>query len=268
MSSLLHQNFDIDRYLNPLIPSPPWARIPQPIAHFLGHRNHDVKTCGNLVLVPWAAVGIFLSLILIQIICHQIAEIANHGPMIVASFGAAAVLEFYATESPFSQPRNFFLSQITAAIIGVSCSKLFQLSGHFDDIRWLGGALACAVTTAIMGLTKTVHPPAGATALISVVDDAAVGLGWEFIGIVVLSCAIMMAVALLTNNVFCRFPLFWWTPAVLKKEDRLASVSEDEEKQTIPQAELILRRHDVLIPDHVELTEEERLLLDRLRDRL
>ncbi|KAI0592756.1 HPP family-domain-containing protein [Biscogniauxia sp. FL1348] len=151
-------DFDIDRYLNRFVPQPPWGSIPYPLAYFMGYRRGHLKARGNLLITPWAFVGVFCSLMLIRVISDEIPDAADHGLSLIASFGAAAVLQFYAIESPFSQPRNCFLSQIIASIIGVSCCKLFGLSPNFESIRWLGGALACASTVALMGLTKTIHP--------------------------------------------------------------------------------------------------------------
>jgi CBS-domain-containing membrane protein len=68
-----------------------------------------------------------------------------------------------------------------------------------------------------MALTGTVHPPAGATALLAVVDQSSVTLGWYFVPLVLLSCTLMIFVALLVNNVQRRFPVYWWSPK--KKEE-------------------------------------------------
>ena len=63
-----------------------------------------------------------------------------------------------------------------------------------------------------MALTGTVHPPAGATALMAVLDDKVQPLGWYLIVPVMLGCAIMLCCALLVNNVRRRFPFYWWSP--------------------------------------------------------
>lgn len=96
--------------------------------------------------------------------------------------------------------------------MGVCISKLFAMAPNYDTIRWVGGALSCATATCMMALTNNVHPPAGATALIAVVDAPSRELGWWMIPLVLLSSAIMMGVALILNNVQRRFPLYWWSP--------------------------------------------------------
>ncbi|XWX02350.1 hypothetical protein V2A60_010387 [Cordyceps javanica] len=233
-------NFDVDRYLNPLIPSPPWNYLPYPVAHFLGHRRTKPANTGNLMPTFWAFVGIFCAIIIVQVASTHIPAFeSHHAPAIVGSFGATAVLEFYAIESPLAQPRNTFVGQALASVIGVAIAKLFLLSDHFDSIQYVGGALACAATTALMALTKTVHPPAGATALLAVVDNRILGLGWFLIPVMMLGCTLMISVALIVNNIERRYPIYWWTPDSLARRPpilhRATSKRDiDPESQSLP----------------------------------
>jgi CBS-domain-containing membrane protein len=211
------------------------------------------------------------------------------------------VLEFYAIESPLAQPRNFFFGQILAAIVGVAITKLFLLSDDFESIRWAGGAVSCATVTSIMALTKTVHPPAGATALLAVVDDGLRHLGWFFVPVVMLNCGIMFAVALLVNNVQRTFPSYWWTPDDLSVRRQKAAdpekggpgQSDDEnstkstpgidEDMTIradddvgsertrlehDRSEVIIQRGKLVLPSHIFLMPEEIQLLEEIGNRL
>lgn len=142
------------------------------------------------------------------------------------SQGAAAVLEFYATESPLSQPRNMVLGQLFSSLIGVGIHKGFNFGPMSlspssppaaaqgqGDFRWLAGSVACACSIVAMGLTGSVHPPAGATALLAVTDDGVARLGWALVPLVLAGCALMLLVALLVNNVQRTFPASWWTAA-------------------------------------------------------
>ncbi|KAI1367022.1 HPP family-domain-containing protein [Xylaria arbuscula] len=270
MAPFWQYNFDIDRYINRFVPAPPWQFTPYPVAYIFGHRKYPSEPAfGNLILTARALLGVFVSILLIQVISHQIPWVAEDGPRIIGSFGAAAVLEFYAFESPFAQPRNFLVSQIIATVVGVSVCKLFQLHSDEEWIRWLGGALACAATTSLMGLTKTVHPPAGATALLAVVDDKAAQVGWKLIPLALLSCSIMLVVALLLNNIFSRFPLYWWTAAELRPtlKEQPSGLSLDEEKGKSQGFEILIG-DKIVVPGHIQLSAEERLLLEQLSSRL
>ncbi|KAK6833854.1 Transmembrane protein [Apiospora arundinis] len=218
-------DFDIDAYLNPYLPSPPWKRLPRFLTHFVGYRSRPQQPIGNLPMIAWAFVGVFAALSIIEVVGRHVESFGAKGaPLIIGSFGAAAVLEFYAIESPLSQPRNAILGQVLASIVGVAMAKLFQLNPELfpaagglesgapaHDLTWLAGALACASATSVMALTGTVHPPAGATALLAVVDADVRGLGWFLIPIILLGCSLMFGVALLVNNIQRRFPVYWWT---------------------------------------------------------
>ncbi|KAI0486796.1 HPP family-domain-containing protein [Xylaria cf. heliscus] len=274
MAPLWQLHFDIDRYVNPIIPAPPWGTVPYPVSYLLGHRRFPAeKKYGNILLTLRALLGVFVSLVLIQLLSHQIPWVAANGPRIVASFGAAAVLEFCAFESPFAQPRNFVVSQLIASVVGVSFSKLFQLRSNDDWVRWLGGALACAITTVLMDLSKTIHPPAGATALIAVIDDSAQSIGWKFIPLVLLGCSIMLLVALILNNIFTRFPVYWWTASDLTplptKPLSDPSLSDEEKATKAQSAEIIiLPGGEIVLPEHIQLSPEEKLLLEQIANKL
>jgi len=293
---------DIDRHLNPLLPASILPRLPHPVAHFLGYRSHPSKTgaLGNVAVVFWAAIGVFASLTIIGAVAQQIPSFAHHAvPTIVGSFGAAAVLDFYAIESPLAQPRNAIFGQLISAIIGVAVCKLFALSPNFDAVRWIGASFACAAATAVMGLTGTVHPPAGATALMAVLDNDVANLGWFLLAPIMLGCGLMLATALLVNNIQRRFPSYWWSPeetgGLWKKQEDVhkgkevpVASSEDtvsvreatnssgdlESPEPQPTVEftdevrLVVTKGYVQIPSSMYLTFEEKLVLETLSQRL
>ncbi|KAK3334181.1 HPP family-domain-containing protein [Cercophora scortea] len=210
-------NFAIDRYLNPFIPPSVLPRLPYAISHFFGYRRRPPTRppVGNFVVIIWGSIGIFCSLSIIGAVQQHIPSfVARAVPTMIGSFGAAAVLDFYAIESPLAQPRNTFLGQLISSIISISICKLCALSPHFESFRWLGAALACATATAAMCLTNTIHPPAGATALMAVADPDVARLGWFLIPAVMLGCCFMTSIALLVNNAQRRFPFYWWSPEV------------------------------------------------------
>jgi len=191
--------------------------------------------------------------------------------------GAAAILEFYAIESPLAQPRNMVLSQLIASSVGVSVSKLFALNPNYDSIRWLGGGIACAAATIVMALTKTVHPPAGATALLAVVDHAAVGIGWMLIPAMLLGCGVMLATALVVNNIQRRFPSYWWTPERLHsnvanileaKPDLERGQGTTSEDEGLGSPNIVIQKGVVIVPPHIFLSPEEKAFLETLSNRL
>jgi CBS-domain-containing membrane protein len=128
--------------------------------------------------------------------------------MIIGSFGASAVLIYGAIRSPLAQPRNLIGGHVLSALVGVAA---FQMLG---GIPWLASATAVSTAIALMHLTKTLHPPGGATALIAVIGgDAVHQLGYLYVLVPAgLGALILLVVALLVNNLAPnrRYPEFWW----------------------------------------------------------
>jgi CBS-domain-containing membrane protein len=60
-----------------------------------------------------------------------------------------------------------------------------------------------------MHLTKTTHPPAGATALLPCIDQHIWALRWYFLPVLLLSSAIVLVTALMVNNIQRQYPKFW-----------------------------------------------------------
>jgi CBS domain-containing membrane protein len=129
---------------------------------------------------------------------------------LIGSFGASAALLYAAPRSELAQPRNLLLGQLIAGVTGVTAYKL--AGSHIG----LASALAVASAIAIMQVTRTLHPPAGATALIAVLGPAKVHqLGYEYVLSPVLTgAAILLVVALLINNLSAsesrHYPATWW----------------------------------------------------------
>jgi len=127
--------------------------------------------------------------------------------LIIGSFGASAVLVYGAIKSPLAQPRNLIGGHIIGALIGVACYKLFGAT------PWMAGAFATSFSIAAMLATKTLHPPAGATALIAVICGKKVhDLGFIYAFIPAgLGALILLIIALLVNNLSKnrKYPEYW-----------------------------------------------------------
>lgn len=189
------------------------------------------------------------------------------------------MLEFCSIESPFAQPRNAFFSQMIACLIGVAIAKLFALDPNAEAYLELGGALACGLTTAVMTVTGTVHPPAGATALLAVTNLQTSGLGWFLFPVMMLGVVLMQVPALLINNIQRRYPLYWWTSHPLA-EPRQPDVEEVSRKEgsNVPShyedsltdmpRRIVVERDEIWVPTGVVLTAEERGVLEKISERI
>ncbi|MBF0256694.1 MAG: HPP family protein [Gammaproteobacteria bacterium] len=119
--------------------------------------------------------------------------------LVLGSFGATAVLLFGISASPFAQPRNLFVGHLLSGLIGVAC---FQL---LDGQMLFAAPLAVATSVAAMQLTRSLHPPGGATALIAVLGPAEVHeLGFGFLLPVLLGVGILFVAAVLSMNLFAK----------------------------------------------------------------
>ncbi|AOP33915.1 hypothetical protein A0128_08735 [Leptospira tipperaryensis] len=122
-------------------------------------------------------------------------------PLIMAPFGASCVLLFGAPESPFSQPRNLIGGHLISSFVG-----LLILSFFGNDWYLLG--IAVATSIALMQLTKTTHPPAGADPIVILMGNA----DWKFLLTPALSGSlILLVLALVFNNLIKnrQYPKFW-----------------------------------------------------------
>ncbi|KAI5927926.1 HPP-domain-containing protein [Camillea tinctor] len=179
------------------------------------------------VYVPyiWAFIGAFGGLAVLQAIFGQSAYFIERGvPPLVASYGASAVLCFGAIDSPLAQPRAVLGGHFISALTGIIYTRIFDIHYHLHDdgshhfwLAWLAASLATATAIVVMQFTKTIHPPAGATALLPVLDATINQLDWYFLAVVLLSSTMIVAIAMFTNNIQRRYPLFWWSPPSPKK---------------------------------------------------
>jgi CBS-domain-containing membrane protein len=116
---------------------------------------------------------------------------------LIGSFGASSVLVYGVIHSPLAQPRNLIGGHLVSAFIGVTVQQLAP------DVLWIAAPLAVSLSIVLMQITKTLHPPGGATALIAVTGSAQVkDLGYWYVLSPVLSGALILFVtALIFNNI-------------------------------------------------------------------
>ena len=143
----------------------------------------------------WTFVGAFLGIALIGWInAGELAPIDN--VFLIGSFGASSVLIYGIVNSPLAQPRNLIGGHLICAIVGVTVH--FILTDHL----WLASALAVASSIVLMQITKTLHPPGGATALIANIGSPKIlALGYGYVlSPVFTGVLILFFVAVLVNN--------------------------------------------------------------------
>jgi len=217
--------FSIDNYLNPYYPSSIVPYLPKPIQRVLG-QHKDLKSFNSSILLYIdVLIGTFVSVLMIEgVFMNSKIFIKHHSPTIIASYGASAILAFNANASPLAQPRNIICGHFLSGLVGVIIQKLFELSSIGIDHLYIGGALSVGIASVVMSIFNCVHPPCGASALLPLIDNQIRSMGWWFLPAHLVSSILMISTACVTNNVFRKYPLYWWTP--YKKE----KLKDEEEK--------------------------------------
>lgn len=143
----------------------------------------------------WSFIGSFVGIGLLSYL-ESIRFSGTDIVFLIGSFGASSVLVYGIIQSPFSQPRNLIGGHVISAIIGVTINKLIP------DIIWLSAPLAVSLSIIFMQITKTLHPPGGATALIAVTGSAQIkDLGYMYVLSPVLDGVLILFItALIFNN--------------------------------------------------------------------
>jgi CBS domain-containing membrane protein len=143
----------------------------------------------------WSFLGSFVGIGILAYI-QSIHFSGNDAVYLIGSFGASSVLVYGIIQSPFSQPRNLVGGHLVSAFIGVTVHKLAP------DIIWIAAPLAVSLAIILMQITKTLHPPGGATALIAIIgSDKIKDLGYMYvISPVLVGVIILLLTALVFNN--------------------------------------------------------------------
>ena len=146
------------------------------------------------VILTW--LGAFLGITAITFFAHQ------YTLPVVASFGASAVLIYGVPDAPLSQPRNVIFGHTFSAAAGVVTFMMFGLT-------WWSPALGTALALVVMILTKTTHPPGGATALFAVLSKAQPSY---ILTPIMAGAVILVIVGLLVNNLSPnrQYPRYWY----------------------------------------------------------
>jgi CBS domain-containing membrane protein len=143
----------------------------------------------------WSFLGSFVGIGILAYI-QSIHFKGNDAVYLIGSFGASSVLVYGIIQSPFSQPRNLVGGHVISAFVGVTVHKLAP------DIIWIAAPLAVSFAIILMQITKTLHPPGGATALIAIIgSDKIKSLGYMYVlSPVLVGVLILLIIALIFNN--------------------------------------------------------------------
>ncbi|WP_202330212.1 HPP family protein [Mesorhizobium sp. L-8-3] len=112
-------------------------------------------------------------------------------PLLIAPFGATAVLLFGQPASPLAQPANVFGGYLIASTVAAGAVVAFPG-------MWWAAAIAVGVAIALMLMLRVTHPPAGAIPLVA---SASPLHGSMLFTVVLLGSASLIALALLHHRI-------------------------------------------------------------------
>lgn len=155
------------------------------------------------ILRAWAGTALAM---LILVGLEKLLQQQWNLPLLMGSLGASAVLVFGVPQSRLAQPRCVIGGHVVSALTGVAA---FQLLG--GDMLAASGAVSFALV--LMQLTRTLHPPGGATALMAVIGGEHIhAMGFSY---ALLPCGVgatlLVLLALLIHSAphGCRYPRRW-----------------------------------------------------------
>lgn len=120
-----------------------------------------------------ACLGALIAIALTGVIAAKVVGGAA-AMLIVAPMGASAVLVFAVPASPLAQPWSVVGGNIVSALVGVGVARLVPVPA-------LAAGMAVAGAILAMSLSRSLHPPGGATALMAVIGGPPIAaLGWGF----------------------------------------------------------------------------------------
>lgn len=138
-----------------------------------------------------AALGILIAGI-VTTVC--LGSMSSALPWLVAPMGASAVLVFAVPASPLAQPWPVIGGNLLSSAIGL-------YMGASVGPAALAAAVAVGTAIAVMSLTRSLHPPGGACALLCVLGAAGSdGWGWLYMLPVAANVLALAGVGWIYNN--------------------------------------------------------------------
>ncbi len=111
-------------------------------------------------------------------------------PLLIAPFGATAVLVFAVPDSPLAQPANVIGGHMVASIVSIGLYAIFPHT-------WWAIGLAVGIVIFLKAALRLTHPPAGADPIVVFLSDP----GLSFLYLIVPSGAvILVAIAVIVHR--------------------------------------------------------------------
>lgn len=133
--------------------------------------------------------GALIGLLGTGLLAHYLYGPIVQMPLIVAPFGASAVLLFAVPASPLAQPWAVLGGNILSAIVGVTVANL-----GLDQL--VAASIAIGASISAMALLRCLHPPGGAVALTAVLGGPAILSGGYLFALAPVGLGTLLLVAM------------------------------------------------------------------------
>jgi CBS-domain-containing membrane protein len=151
----------------------------------------------------------------LSIALMALTALVTRAPFVFPSLGPTAFLFFYTPTAPTASPRNALVGHAVGAGAGYLSLVLFGLTDAGPAVtsgmtwqRVLAAALSLGLTSGVMVLLRSPHPPAGATTLI--ISLGVLREPWQ-IGVLMLAVVMLTLQAFVINRAAgIEYPL--WNP--------------------------------------------------------
>lgn len=133
--------------------------------------------------------GALIGIAATGLLCRGILLHLSVAPALIAPMGASAVLLYAVPASPLAQPWPVIGGNTLSALVGILVARLIP-----DPM--VAGAVAVGGAIAVMSLTRSLHPPGGASALTATIGGPAVlhaGFGFALYPVAVNSLLMVIA---------------------------------------------------------------------------
>ena len=219
-----------------------WATI-----RFLGIQS-DVVTSEKIVATLGGMLAIYCCFYTTVYFTGTVGSAA-----ILPSMGASAVLLFAVPHGQLSTPWAFFAGHFFSAVVGVTCALTI-------DNVFLAAPVAVGLSILMMHLTRSLHPPGGATALAAVIGGSAIqNLGYWYVIIpTLINCLILFSAAMVFNNLFSwrRYPQTFMRYKSVGHRPDSHKIRRKHIHEAIKRSELVVDASDEQIQHIVDLAGE------------
>ena len=153
-----------------------------------------VKFIKKIISFPPLIIGLTIAftIALLSYIQLNINYDISNDKWLLAPFGGSIMLVTLCHSAPIAQPKNIILGHFIAVIVGLTINYLLGSS-------YISLGIAVGLTASLMMITNSIHPPAGASPIIIILNN----ITFETALISSMSSSIFLVIFAIIFNKYC-----------------------------------------------------------------